>query len=64
MPDRRFEFLSAAYSPLPFVKFYQAGDYHRKYYDNNSQAPYCRMVIAPKLEKLEKAKIIQSQPQK
>jgi len=47
----------------PFVKFYQAGDYHRKYYDNNSQAPYCRMVIAPKLEKLEKAKIIQSQPQ-
>jgi len=48
---------------VPFVKFYQAGDYHQEYYDNNSNAPYCRMVIAPKLEKLEKAEIIQSQPQ-
>jgi peptide-methionine (S)-S-oxide reductase len=48
---------------VPFVKFYPAGDYHQEYYDNNSNAPYCRMVIAPKLEKLEKAKIIQSKPQ-
>jgi peptide-methionine (S)-S-oxide reductase len=48
---------------VPFTQFYPAGDYHQKYYDNHSKAPYCRMVIAPKLEKLEKAKIIQSQPQ-
>ncbi len=47
---------------VPFVKFYRAGDYHQKYYDHNSQAPYCRMVIAPKLGKLEKAKVIQSKP--
>jgi len=47
----------------PFTKFYPAEKYHQAYYDNNSSAPYCRAVIAPKLEKLEKAKIIQSQPQ-
>jgi peptide methionine sulfoxide reductase MsrA len=48
---------------VPFVKFYQAGDYHQKYYDNNSNAPYCRAVIAPKLEKLEMEKIISPTPQ-
>jgi peptide-methionine (S)-S-oxide reductase len=48
---------------VPFVKFYPAGDHHQKYYDNNSRAPYCRMVIAPKLEKLEKEKVIQTSPQ-
>jgi peptide methionine sulfoxide reductase MsrA len=48
---------------VPFTKFYKAGNYHQEYYDNNSSAPYCRVVIAPKLEKLEKAKVIQSQPQ-
>jgi peptide-methionine (S)-S-oxide reductase len=47
----------------PFTKFYPAGDYHQAYYDNNSNAPYCRAVIAPKLEKLEKAKIIRPVPQ-
>ena len=48
---------------VPFVKFYQAGDYHQKYYDNNSSAPYCQVVIVPKLEKLEKEKVIQETPQ-
>jgi len=48
---------------VPFVKFYQAGDYHQEYYDNNFSAPYCRAVIAPKLEKLEKEKVIQETPQ-
>jgi len=38
----------------PFTKFYPAENHHQEYYDNNSNAPYCRLVIAPKLEKLEK----------
>ena len=38
----------------PFTKFYRAEGYHQGYYDNNSSAPYCQVVIAPKLEKLEK----------
>ncbi len=47
----------------PFTKFYKAEGYHQGYYDNNSSAPYCQVVIAPKLEKLEKEKVIQTRPQ-
>lgn len=36
--------------------FYPAEDYHRNYYDRNSGAPYCRMVIAPKLKKMGQEK--------
>jgi len=48
---------------VPFTKFYPAENYHQGFYDNNTNYGYCRVVIAPKLEKLEKAKIIQSKPQ-
>jgi peptide-methionine (S)-S-oxide reductase len=48
---------------VPLKKFYKAEDYHQEYYDNNSSAPYCQVVIAPKLEKLEKKKVIQETPQ-
>ncbi len=37
----------------PLEQFYEAEDYHKKYYENNSSAPYCQLVINPKLEKLE-----------
>ena len=33
--------------------FYPAEDYHKDYYRRNKLAPYCELVIAPKLEKLE-----------
>jgi peptide-methionine (S)-S-oxide reductase len=48
---------------VPLKKFYKAEDYHQQYYDNNSNAGYCQVVIAPKLEKLEKKKVIQETPQ-
>lgn len=35
-------------------KFYTAEDYHKHYYRENESAPYCRVVIAPKLLKLKK----------
>jgi peptide-methionine (S)-S-oxide reductase len=38
----------------PFEAFYKAEDYHQEYYRNNPNQGYCRMVIAPKLEKFEK----------
>lgn len=38
----------------PYKAFYKAEDYHQGYYDANPRAGYCRVVIAPKLEKLEK----------
>jgi len=37
----------------PLTKFYKAEDYHQNYYSNNRNAPYCRLVILPKLEKLK-----------
>ncbi|MEW6603787.1 MAG: peptide-methionine (S)-S-oxide reductase MsrA [Thermoproteota archaeon] len=36
----------------PFKKFYAAEDYHKRYYDQNQNAPYCRFVIDPKIRKL------------
>ena len=38
----------------PLDRFYPAESYHKDYYKRNSSAPYCELVIAPKLEKLEK----------
>lgn len=39
---------------VPFEKFYQAEGYHQNYFRNNPNQGYCRMVIAPKLDKFEK----------
>jgi peptide-methionine (S)-S-oxide reductase len=38
----------------PYTAFYKAEDYHQEYYRNNPGQGYCRMVIAPKMEKFEK----------
>lgn len=48
---------------VPLKKFYKAEDYHQQYYDNNSHAGYCQVVIAPKLQKLEHNKVIEEKPQ-
>ncbi len=39
---------------VPFEKFYPAEDYHRDYYANNPNQPYCQAVISPKVAKLRK----------
>ena len=39
---------------VPASEFYPAEEYHKEYYKNNSSAPYCQLVISPKLEKLQK----------
>lgn len=38
----------------PLGEFYEAEDYHRQYYANNSYQPYCQFTISPKLQKLHK----------
>jgi peptide-methionine (S)-S-oxide reductase len=38
----------------PLDVFYEAEDYHRDYYSNNPNQPYCQFVIDPKVEKFEK----------
>lgn len=35
----------------PFTAFYPAEDYHRNYFANHPEAPYCAYVIAPKVAK-------------
>lgn len=37
----------------PLGDFYEAEEYHRQYYQNNPNQPYCRLIIGPKLEKLK-----------
>jgi len=36
----------------PLTHFYVAENYHQDYFNKNSNAPYCRLVIKPKLDKL------------
>ncbi len=37
----------------PLTDFYDAEDYHQDYYENNKTAPYCEIVINPKLALLK-----------
>ncbi len=38
----------------PLDVFYVAENYHQDYYERNKEAPYCEVVINPKLEKVVK----------
>ncbi|MGC8497125.1 MAG: peptide-methionine (S)-S-oxide reductase MsrA [Thermoplasmata archaeon] len=35
----------------PYSSFYSAEEYHKNYFKNNPDNPYCQFVIAPKLDK-------------
>ena len=37
----------------PASTFYEAEDYHKNFYNNNRRNAYCRLVIDPKLQKLQ-----------
>ena len=37
-----------------YEAFYSAEEYHQEYYKNNSEQPYCKIVIEPKLQKARK----------
>jgi peptide-methionine (S)-S-oxide reductase len=43
---------SAVTEITPFGNFYVAEDYHKNYYENHQDAPYCNFIIDPKLHKL------------
>ena len=38
----------------PLDKFYAAENYHQNYFALNGRQPYCRMVVAPKVDKVRK----------
>jgi peptide-methionine (S)-S-oxide reductase len=35
-----------------YTNFYEAENYHKDYFDKNSNAPYCNFIISPKIHKL------------
>lgn len=37
---------------VPLEKFFEAEEHHQNYYNENSMAGYCRVVIDPKIKKL------------
>ena len=39
---------------VPLGVFYEAEDYQRDYFKNHRSAPYCELIIEPKVEKLQK----------
>jgi len=36
---------------VPLTNYYEAEDYHQNYFNENAQAPYCQLVINPKVIK-------------
>lgn len=39
---------------LPYANFFPAEAYHANYFEMNSDAPYCQIIIEPKIEKVKK----------
>lgn len=39
---------------VPFDKFYKAEPYHKDYFSRNQDAPYCQIIIDPKIQKFYK----------
>ncbi|MBC8162415.1 MAG: peptide-methionine (S)-S-oxide reductase MsrA [Roseiflexaceae bacterium] len=39
----------------PIERFYPAEEYHQEYFLNNPNQPYCRAVVAPKVQKFRKS---------
>jgi peptide-methionine (S)-S-oxide reductase len=39
---------------VPLSQFYLAESYHKDYFKTNSSAPYCQLIIEPKVEKVRK----------
>jgi methionine-S-sulfoxide reductase len=38
----------------PLTEFFPAESYHQNYYENNKNAGYCQIIIAPKLQKVQR----------
>jgi peptide-methionine (S)-S-oxide reductase len=53
--DRSGEFAKPIVTEIvPYSEFFPAEDYHQNFFEENPLHPYCRIVISPKLKKLQK----------
>ena len=52
--DSNSEGKSVVTEVVPLDKFYEAEEYHKDYFANHKSAPYCQVIINPKLEKVQK----------
>lgn len=43
---------------VPLTRFHPAEDYHQDYFRKNPSAPYCAVVIRPKLQKLQRKTVL------
>jgi peptide-methionine (S)-S-oxide reductase len=39
---------------MPFKSFHEAEKYHKEYFKQNPEKPYCRFIISPKIRKIRK----------
>lgn len=48
---------------VPLGKFFPAEDYHQNYFKTNTSAPYCQLIIEPKVEKVRRrfAELVKSE---
>lgn len=53
-PEESWEGPHVVTEVLPFEAFYPAEAYHKDYFNKNPGQGYCRIVIAPKLQKFKK----------
>lgn len=53
-PDPAWEGPHPVTELVPYGRFYPAEDYHRNYFERHPQGGYCRIVIAPKVQKFKK----------
>lgn len=59
MVEIKGEFKNAVVTEIePLKDFYPAEKYHQDYFRDNRSAGYCRLVISPKIKKLQKKEII------
>jgi peptide-methionine (S)-S-oxide reductase len=46
----------------PFDRFYEAEEYHKDYFKKHPEQQYCRIIIAPKIGKLQKLYLSKLKP--
>jgi len=52
--ELRAEGVKVVTQVVPFETFWEAEEYHHDYFKKNKEAAYCQLIIAPKVERIQK----------